>query len=171
MVKNMGNMKFLYKEASPDELIAVWDKNIADNAGDERWVTWRDGVIEGNKAGDEKTFVVLYENKPVGEATLIFSPQVLGGKSELADGVNTVNINGLRVDKHFRGQGHSSRLVQKMEQYAREAGYKIITIGVEARETRNLAIYLHWGFNKFVMSEFDSEFGDGALLLYYSKTL
>lgn len=34
-----------------------------------------------------------------------------------------------------------------MEEYAGSLGYNRLTIGVEARETRNLAIYLHWGFH------------------------
>lgn len=40
-------------------------------------------------------------------------------------------------------------------------------LGVEAKETRNLSIYFHWGYNVFVMSEIE----DGELVLYYKKTL
>ena len=54
-----------------------------------------------------------------------------------------------------------------MESYARSIGLTSITIGVEAAETRNLSIYLHWGFDHFLMHEEE----DGALVLYYEKTL
>ena len=30
-----------------------------------------------------------------------------------------------------------------------EAGYQRLTIGVEAHMTRNLGIYLHWGYDEF----------------------
>lgn len=54
-----------------------------------------------------------------------------------------------------------------MEDYAREHGYSRITIGVEAAETRNLAIYLHWGYDRLVHYAIE----DGELVLYYQKSL
>jgi GNAT superfamily N-acetyltransferase len=71
------------------------------------------------------------------------------------------------MQKLHEGKGYISKLVHFMEQYAVDNGYTELTIGVEARETRNLAIYLHWGYDKFVMSEIE----EGALVLYYSKKL
>ena len=54
-----------------------------------------------------------------------------------------------------------------MERYARSLGYQRITIGVEAAEARNLAIYLHWGFTELLLTE-----GEGPeLVLYYGKKL
>jgi len=46
-----------------------------------------------------------------------------------------------------------------------------MTIGVEAVEARNLAIYLHWGYTEFVHSEVELEFDHEALILYYAKNL
>lgn len=46
-------------------------------------------------------------------------------------------------------------------------GLKALTIGVDAWETRNLGIYLHWGYDTFVMAEEE----DGDLVLYYAKKL
>ena len=54
-----------------------------------------------------------------------------------------------------------------MEAYAAEAGLDRLTIGVEAAEARNLAIYLHWGYTEFVYSETDC----GELILYYAKNI
>lgn len=53
------------------------------------------------------------------------------------------------------------------EDYARKLGYKYLTIGSEAKESRNLAIYLHWQYNQFI--GFDINKGD--LILYYRKNL
>lgn len=86
---------------------------------------------------------------------------------ELANGIDTVNINALRIDKRFEGEGHISKLVKIMEKYAFDRGFRHITIRVEARETRNLSIYLHWGYNRFVTSCGE----EGALVLYYQKDL
>jgi GNAT superfamily N-acetyltransferase len=152
--------------ASVEELERRWDINIANNIGDSRWVEWKTWSIENNKAGNCKNFVVLYGEKPVGEGTLLLSPEC-GDARTLADGVNITEVNGLRVEKSHEGKGHISKLVKLMEQYAADNGYKTVTIGVEAKETRNLAIYLHWGYITFVKSEIE----DGELVLFYSKLL
>ena len=93
--------------------------------------------------------------------------RAIGGRSLLADGRETANINALRIEKAYEDQGHISRLVKLMEKYAKDAGYERLTIGVEAHMTRNLAIYLHWGYREFVLSEVE----DGVLVLYYQKKL
>ena len=148
--------EYRYKEASVAELELRWDKNIENNIGDERWVNWKAQCIADNRNNRCKTFVVLYGDEPIGEGTLVFSPQ-------------SVEINGLRIDKEYEGKGHISKLVKAMEQYAKDKGYKFAIIGVEPKETRNLAIYLHWGYDMFVKSEI-SEVEEG-LVLYYSKEL
>ena len=146
-----------YKEATIADLELRWDKNIADNIGDERWVAWKSIAIENHKNGQCKTFVVLYDEEPIGEGTLILSLQ-------------SAEINGLRIDKKHEGKGHISKLVKIMEQYAKEKGYKTVTIGVEPKETRNLAIYLHWGYDVFDKLEISSIKEEG-IILYYSKEL
>ena len=177
-------MEYTYKEASREELEAQWAKNIAANASDARWADWKQYVIADNESGICKTFVVMYGESPaaatpaaaipaaatpVGEGTLLFSPKcgAINGRRDLADGERVTNINALRIEKAHEGKGHISKLVKLMEQYARCAGYTAITIGVEARSARNLAIYLHWGYTKLVRAETE----DGELVLYYEKTL
>jgi len=146
--------EFRYQEAFLADLSARWDINIANNLGDERWVVWKFEVIDKNKRGEIKTFVILYGEKPIGEGTLVFLP-------------SSVEINALRIDKPYEGKGHMSKLVKVMEQYARDAGYKIATIGVEPRETRNMSIYFYWGYDAFVRHEVQEE----SLVLFYSKAL
>ncbi|HKM32768.1 MAG TPA: GNAT family N-acetyltransferase [Oscillospiraceae bacterium] len=160
---------FEYRAASINDINLKWDKNIENNIGDNRWVEWKTQNIDDNKAGKCKTFVVLSGDEPIGEGTLIFSSQhgAINGRTELADGVNVANINALRIEKHYEGKGYISKLVKLMEQYAKNAGYKTLTIGVEARETRNISIYLHWGYTTFIKGEIE----DDALVLYYSKLL
>jgi len=165
----MKTLEYRYKEASLFDLELRWDKNISNNAGDDRWIAWKAVAIEENKSNILKTFVVLYGRELIGEGTLIFSSNTgaINGRLELANHLTTVNINGLRIDKPHEGKGHISKLVKVMEQYAKEKGYKLATIGVEAKETRNLGIYLHWGYDTFVTHEIE----DGELVLYYSKVL
>ena len=158
-----------YRIASRKDLEQIWEMNIADNAGDERWVGWKNQVIQDNQNGRAFTFVVTYDGSPIGEGTLILSPEcgAINGRMHLADNKNIVNINALRIRKEHEGKGYISTLVQTIERYAAQNNYKCLTIGVEAKETRNLAIYLHWGYNIYVTSEIE----DGELVLYYAKNI
>lgn len=160
-------MAFEYRRATLEELERIWEKNIRDNTGDPRWVEWRLGAIENHLSGRACTYVVLDGGDPVGEGTLLFSPDcgAIRGRTQLADGVTAANVNALRMQKAYEGQGHMSRLVRVMEQEARARGFSRLTIGVEAKEARNLAIYLHWGYTAFLLAEVE----DGSLVLYYGK--
>lgn len=158
-----------YRKATPQDLEGLWNANIADNPGDSRWERWKEEYIGYNLSGQGATFAVLADGVPVGEGTLLFSPEcgAIGGRTMLADGASVANINALRIREAYEGQGHVSALMRLMEQYAALRGYRRLTIGVEARETRNLALYLHWGFRAFVMAAQE----DGELVLYYAKEL
>ena len=160
---------FEYRAASPGEIKRLWIRNIADNPGDTRWIEWREQAIGEFNAGKCVIFAVLHDSEPVGEGTLLLRPDcgAIDGREELANGTDIANINGLRMAKEHEGKGHMSALVKVMEDYARGLGYKRLTIGVEAREARNLAIYLHWGYTDFITPDVE----DGELVLYYGKDL
>lgn len=158
-----------YVEETKELLEKIWKKNIEDNKGDDRWIKWRDETFANHSQGKAKTFMVLFKGEPVGEGTLLFSKEcsAISGRRMLADGNEAANINALRITKEHEGKGHISALVRMMEQFALKQGYKKLTIGVEAKETRNLAIYLHWGYNELVHSCVE----DNELVLYYAKQI
>ncbi len=164
-------MNYIYREATPEDLDILWTKNVARHPGDARWMAWREEYIEINRSGRGKTFAILADGEPVGEGTLLFSPAcgAIAGRRALADGKTIANVNALRIEKTHEGQGHMSRLARLMEDRARAHGYARLTIGVEARETRNTAIYLHWGYDEYVMAEYEDNMS--ALVLYYAKSL
>lgn len=162
-------MDYEYVTATEDLLHSIWEKNIQANSDDERWIRWREEAIADNKCGKAKTFLILFGGEPVGEGTLLFANDcsAIRGRTVLADGRKTANINALRIEKEHEGKGHISKLVHLMERYAAEHGYKKLTIGVEAKESRTLAIYLHWGYHELVHAETEED----GLVLYYAKGL
>lgn len=85
----------------------------------------------------------------------------------LCNGKDRANMNAFRIEKQFEGQGHVSRLVKMAEAYAKERGISYLTIGSEAKESRNLAIYLHFGYTTFITSFVE----DGDLVLFYGKEI
>lgn len=162
-------MDYEYIAATEELLEIIWEKNIRANSEDERWIRWREEAIANHACGKAKTFLVLFGGEPVGEGTLLFADDcsAIRGRTVLADGKKTANINALRIEKEHEGKGHISKLIHLMERYAAEHGYQQLTIGVEAKEARNLAIYLHWGYQALVHAETEED----SLVLYYAKGL
>lgn len=160
---------FRYELATSESLNKLWDKNVHENQNKRQWKQWKKEYIDYNEKGLAKTFIIFYDNEPIGEGTLIFSPKCKAtkGQTMLADNKTVANINALRISKEFEGQGHVSKLLDLMENYARSQGYNYLTIGVEAQETRTLSIYLHLGYNKLV--KYSKE--NGNLVLYYKKDI
>ena len=169
MHMNGGIAMFCYQKASLENLEEIWDQNIRDNPEDPRYIRWKKQFIDDNLSGIAATFVVLSGDEPVGEGTLLLSPdcRAIRGRTCLCDGKTSANINALRIRKEYEGQGHISNLMKEMEAYAKRIGIQRLTIGAEARETRNLGIYLHWGFDKFLLCETEDE----EPILYYGKDL
>ncbi len=162
-------MEAVYHIAEKGELARLWEKNVAGHPGDPRWAKWAREYTAYNENGMGITFAAVLEGEPVGEATLLLSPAcgAVEGRLALADGKSVGNVNALRMEKKWEGQGHMSRLMEVLENCAREWGLTALTIGVDAWETRNLGIYLHWGYREFVMAQEE----DGDLVLYYRKNL
>ena len=159
----------MYRKATGEDLERLWDYQIAQNPGDDRYLRWKAQFIADNRSGAAATFAVIIDGEPIGEGTLLFSPEcrAIRGRTALADDKTTANINALRIRKEYEGRGHISNLVRLMENTAREMGFSRITIGVEETELRNRAIYAHWGYVNLVMTEEDA----GTQVLYYAKEL
>ena len=159
----------IYRKATEKDLIAIWNKDILANAGDERYVRWKEQYIKNNLSGKCATFVCLDGGNPVGQVTVLMSTEcsAVKGRPLLCDGKSIANMNAFRIEKAYEGQGHISRLVKMAESYAKEKGFKVLTIGSEAKESRNLAIYLHMGYTNFVSHLLE----DDELIVFYSKNI
>lgn len=161
------------RKASREDLIKIWDKDIAKNPNDDRWKKWKERYIADNEAGKCSTFVAFDGEKPVGQITVLYSTECgsVAGRPLLCNGIDTANMNSFRIEKAYEGKGYISKLVKMGEEDAKARGIKYLTIGAEARESRNLGIYLHWGYDEFVMHEFDDEEEGCPLVVYYRKKI
>lgn len=162
---------FTYRIATESDLEKLWEYDINRHQGEERkmWERWKVQYLGYNKNGEATTFVVLDKDEPIGQITVLFSPNCSAVKDRpmLCDGKNIANMNAFRIKKEYEGQGHISKLVKMAEKYAKEKGFNYLTIGSEAKESRNLAIYLHFGYTEFVTSVVE----DDELILFYGKKI
>lgn len=159
-----------YRKATLEDLNRIWDHQMQQNPDEPRMQRWRDSYISRNVNNRAATYVVVIDGEPVGEVTLDYYAEAHGNPDSrhlLADGKQTAYVTALRIREAFEGKGFISGLMCHMEEQAKAMGFSRLTVGVEAAETRNLGIYLHWGYNRFVMHEIDG----GELVLFYEKTL
>lgn len=161
--------QFSYVEADADLLARRWERNLVSHPGDSKWISWRDEAIQEHLAGKSRTFLALVDGEPVGEITLLLSPEcaAVGGRRKLADGQHTANVNALRVDSGWQGRGFASALIHMLEDAAAKSGLTKLTIGVQVRQSRNLSVYRHWGYRELVLSAME----DGEAVAYYAKRL
>ncbi len=159
---------FQYGKASLEDLEKIWNKDIQNNINDKRYIKWKEEFINANKNKDIITFVVLDNDDPIGQISLVLNKNNLNVScKDLLCGPNKANMATFRIEKQYENQGHISKLVKIAEDYAKKLNIKYLTIGVEAKESRTLSIYLHWGYTNFVTSIID----DGELILFYQKEI
>ena len=159
-----------YRKATLEDLNRVWDYQMEQNPDEPRNQRWRDSYISRNIQNRAATYVAIVDDEPVGEVTLDYYAEAYGNpdiRPKLANGEDTAYVTALRIRKEYEGNGYISSLMRFMEDESKKMGYTRLTIGVGAEETRNLAIYLHWGYDQFVTAEEDC----GELVLFYAKKL
>lgn len=80
---------FQYRRTTEKELCRLWNRSILEHPFDRRYRAWKRVFLQLNRNGTGATFAVLRNGKPVGEGTLLFSPQAdaVRGRKWLADGV------------------------------------------------------------------------------------
>lgn len=157
------------RRATLGDLIPVWQHNVDAHPNDPCWERWRDEYIGYHKTGAAESFVIRIGGECVGEGTLLYSPacSAINGRLQLADGRTIANVNALRIRKAFEGRCHVSAMMRLMERHAKSRGVTRLTIGVEACEMRNRAIYEHMGYTIPLFEENE----DGETVLYYAKDI
>lgn len=153
-----------YRILTDAEFKYLWDRNEAADPEEPMWPVWRARFEERIARGQAICFGVILDGNPVGEGTLELSTSK---DPRLCNGKDTAYLAALRIYREYEGQGHISRLVKTMEDHARRLGYTALTIGVELKQSRNLAIYSHWGYTDPVFQQIQ----DGETVAYFRKRL
>ena len=158
-----------YRKATIEDLENIWNKDILENPNNLNYIRWKHEYMQNNLLGKCATFVAIEKGTPIAQITILFSTDCSAVKDRpmLCDGKKRANMNAFRIQKIYEGQGHISKLVKMAEHYAKNQGITYLTIGSEAKESRNLAIYLHFGFTEFITSFLE----DDELVLYYGKNI
>ncbi len=161
------------RPATIKEIEDWWDKRIAKSPDDNAWVVWKNEFINENKNGKRKTFFAFDNKKFIGQGTLL-----LDSEDKVLTGNGKAEIIKLEIIKEERGKGIATKIYTTIKDYAKTAGIKTLTIGVEPCEIKNMQIYFHWGFTDFLQCKTETyppksenEAGKMVTVLYYSQNI
>ncbi len=159
--------------ATIEELEKWWDEKIKENPSDESYLVWKNNFITENASGRRKTFFAFDKGIYIGQGTLLFD-----SKDKIMTGNGRAEIIKLEVEKAYRGKGIATKIYNSLKTYAKSVGIKVLTIGVEPSEIRNIQIYFHWGFTNFLQCITETyppknknECGETITVLCYSQKI
>lgn len=165
-------MSFICKIASLREMDIKWDYEIAQNKNEqENWIAWKKSNIEQYKQGHIIPYYGILSGTIICEATAVVHPETAQNSDGLIDR-HTVYLSAFRTIDEFQGKGYFSKLFHFMIDDLRRAGFTKATVGVEPTETKNKAIYAHYGFTEYIKS--GKEYypnGTAIDVEYYGKAL
>ena len=75
-----------------------------------------------------------------------------------------------RTDKEYEGEGYFKKLYDYVENDLINIGYNELCLGVEPCEVRNMEIYFHLGFKKYIKTEIQHNPHE-EIIIFYKKTL
>ena len=160
----MINMKkYICTIASIDEVITKWNYEIKKQKQRKSALELlKNNAVENIKNGQVITYYGKLGNKIICQATAMFDENIIQNSDGLV-GAKTVYLCNFSTDKKYQGKGYFSRLFKFVIKDLKNKGYIKYTLGVEPKETKNLQIYQHFGFNTLIKSG-QQTYPDGTII-------
>ncbi len=157
--------EYICKIASVDEVIAKWNYEIKKQKRKQKKSALelvKNNAIENIKNGQAVIYYGKLNDKIICQATAMFDENIIQNSDGLV-GVETVYLCNFSTDKKYQGRGFFSKLFKFVIEDLKNKGYIKYTLGVEPKETKNLQIYQHFGFNTLIKSE-QLAYPDGTII-------
>ena len=155
--------EYICKIASVDEVIANWNYEIKKQKRRvEALELIKNNAVENIKNGQAVTYYGKLNRKVICQATAMFDKNIIQNSDGLV-GTKTAYLCNFTTDKKYRNKGYFSKLFGFMIGDLKNRGYAKFTLGVEPKETKNLQIYRHLGFNTFIKSG-QENYPDGTII-------
>lgn len=157
--------------ASKSQIIEKWDEEIKKHNYSEEWKIYKEQSL--SNMDTRIVYMGLLDGKIITEATAIISSKdkCMENKDDLVDN-GKAYLSAFRTNKEYENQGYFSKLYKFMENDLKKRGFNSLTLGVEPCETRNIQIYLKWGFSKYIKTDYEYyPNGEKILVNYYEKVI
>lgn len=173
--------EYICKVATLEEIIKRCDYLIDIHPGNRLWANVKVNTINGFNNGSKIVYVGILNGEIISEATAYVKEEAFIGDIQNTDELlseDRAYLCGFRTNKEYENQGYFSKLYKFMEQDLKSRGYKELSLGVEAKEVRNVNIYKKFGFINLIKSvvefepiNYDSEEFVGSIVDFYYKEI
>lgn len=146
--------EYICKIASVDEVITKWNYEIKKQKRKQKKSALellKNNAVENIKNGQSVIYYGKLNDKIICQATVMFDESIIQNSDGLV-GAKTVYLCNFSTDKKYQGKGYFSKLFKFVIEDLKSKGYTKYTLGVEPKETNNLQIYRHFGFNTLIKS-------------------
>ena len=170
---------FICKIANVEEINIKWDSEISSHPNDEKWAIWKKTCIDDVKAGTKICYYGILDGNIITEGTAVISDQdkSMQNKEGLVDN-ETAYLTAFRTIEIYQGKGYFSKLYRFIENDLINRGFKILALGVEPNEVKNMKIYFKWGFDNYIKTAYEiyppkdsNSEPEKVMVNYYSKDL
>jgi len=140
--KIMGKVKIRQAKSDESKMVA----NIYENEGLIKEAKVVEKVVKKEfqeiSTGKRIVFFAEVADRPIGTIQLIFD----SSNKKHADGENIAHLHHLKVHKDFCKKGIGETLTKKVEEIAKQKGFKRMTVGVDEDNPYAKRLYEKWGY-------------------------
>lgn len=165
---------YITKIANLKEIEEKWnyEKNINDNK--ELYEKTKNIYIEEVKKGNRIVYIGKLNNQIICDLTAILKEESILNEAKYSyDLVSDIRVHlcGFRTIKEYENKGYFSKLFKYVEEDLKNKGYSELSLSVEEKEERNIAIYKKWGFTNYIRTEILQTKDKQYIFHYYYKKI
>ena len=162
---------YICKISSLEQIDIRWEYEINNHTNPEKLIGWKERMIQDVLSNKSITYYGILDGVIISEATASIDKDscfVKDSKYLIDD--NTAYLSAFRTNEECRNQGFFSILFNYMIKDLRQRGFTQYTIGVEKNDYLNKAIYLKYGFTKYIKTQrMEYPNGESKEIEYYLK--
>ena len=173
-------MGYICKVATREELEKRWDYLNKINPG-KKWIEFRENALKHYDEKSTISYLGFLDDEIICEATAVIDESAFAGDINEPSGLlsdTMCYLAAFRTNAEYEGKGYFRRLYDYMENDLRRRGYKELSLGVGPDAVRNIEIYFHLGFRKYIKtviqyepSENDPSVLEEDVIIFYKKEI
>jgi len=163
--------RYVCQIPSLEQIDIRWEYEINNYNNPGNWNILKEKIIQDVLSNKSITYYGILDGVIISEATAAIDKDsyfVKDSKYLIND--NTAYLSAFRTNEECRNQGFFSILFNYMIEDLKQRGYTQFTIGVEKNDYLNKAIYLKYGFTKYIKTQrMEYPNGESKEIEYYLK--
>lgn len=165
---------YICKVATKKELLKRWDYLIKIHQEKDKWVQFKEAALKNFDNHNTISYLGFLNDEAICEITAYINNAAFINDISNPSGLLSVDMAYLaafRTNKEYEGKCYFSRLYRFVEDDLKKRGYKELSLGVNPKDVRNMQIYFHLGFQKYIKTINNEKMNDDSTIIFYKKKI